>query len=56
MAIHLSGRDERCVMEAVSGKSGVAKGKEPARANCDGSIDRVNSVARGGEEAVKPVP
>jgi hypothetical protein len=56
MAVRLSGRDEHRVMEAVSGKAGMAKGKEPARPNGDLNVERVNSVAKGGEEAVKPVP
>jgi hypothetical protein len=56
MAIHLSGRDEHRVMEAVGGKPGMAMGKEPARANGDRSVDGVNSVAKGGEEATEPIP
>ena len=54
--MHVSSRNEHRVMEAVSGKSGMAKGKQPACANGDGSVHRVNSVPKGGEEAVKPVP
>ena len=56
MAIQLSGRDKHRVMEAVSGKPNMAMGKEPARANGDGGVDKVNSVAKGGDEAIKPVP
>jgi hypothetical protein len=55
MAVRLSGRDEHRVMEAVAGKPGMAMGKEPARANGDRSVERVNSVAEGGEEAVEPI-
>jgi hypothetical protein len=55
MTMRLSGRDEHRVMEAVWGKSGMAMGKEPARANGDRSVNGVNSVAEGGEEAVEPV-
>jgi hypothetical protein len=55
MAIQLSGRDEHRVMEAVSGKSGMAKGKELARANGNCGVDRVYSVAEGEDEAVEPI-
>ena len=56
MAVHLSGPDEQRVMKAMAGKSGMAMGKEPARANGDRGVDWVNSVAEGGEEAIEPVP
>jgi hypothetical protein len=55
MATQLSGRDEHGVMEAVSGKSGMAKGKEPARANGNCGVDRVYSVAEAGDETVEPI-
>jgi hypothetical protein len=55
MAIHLSGRDKHRVMEAVAGKSGIAMVKELARANGDRNVERVNSVAEGGDEAIEPV-
>jgi hypothetical protein len=33
----------------------MAKGKEHARANGDRNVERVNSVAKGGDEAVNPI-
>jgi hypothetical protein len=33
----------------------MAKRQEPARANGDCGVDKVNSVAEGGDEAVKPI-
>jgi hypothetical protein len=51
MIMRLSGRYERRVMKAMAGKPFMAMGKEPARANGDRGVDKVNSVAEGGEEA-----
>jgi hypothetical protein len=56
MAVYLSGPDEHRVMKAMAGKPAMAMGKEPTRANGDCSVDRVNSVTEGGEEAIEPVP
>ena len=53
--MRLSGRDEHRVMKAMAGKSGMAMGKELARANGDRSVDGANSVAEGGDEAIEPV-
>jgi hypothetical protein len=55
MAMHLSGRDKHRVMEAVSGKPNMAMGKEPARANGDCSVDKVNSVTEGRDEPIEPI-
>jgi hypothetical protein len=33
----------------------MAMGKEPARANGDCGVDRVNSVAEGRDEAIEPI-
>ena len=52
MAVHLSGPDEHRVMKAMAGKPGIAMGKEPARANGDCGVDRVNSVAEGGKDFI----
>ena len=54
--MRLSGRDEHHVMKAMAGKPGMAMGKEPTRANGDCDVDRVNSIAEGGEEAIEPIP
>ena len=53
--MRLSGRDEHRVMKAMAGKPDMAMRKEPARANGDCSVDKVNSVAEGGDEAIEPV-
>ena len=53
--MRLSGRDEHRVMKAMAGKPGMAMGKEPARANGDCGVDKVNSVTEGGDEAIEPV-
>jgi hypothetical protein len=55
MAVRLSGRDEHRVMKAMAGKPGMAMRQEPARANGDFGVDKVNSVAEGGNEAFEPV-
>jgi hypothetical protein len=54
--MRLSGRGKHCVMKAIAGKPGMAMGKEPARANGDCGVDRMNSIAEGGKEAIEPVP
>ena len=53
--MHLSGRDEHHVMKAITGQPGMAMGKKPTRANGDCGVERVNSVAKGGDQAVKPI-
>ena len=53
--MRLSGRDEHRVMKAMAGKPNLAMRKKPARANGDCGVERVNSVAKGGDEAVKPI-
>jgi hypothetical protein len=55
MAVRLSGRHEHRVMKAMAGKPGMAKRQEPARANGDCGVDKVNSVAEGGDEAFEPI-
>jgi hypothetical protein len=55
MTMRLSGRDKLRVMKAMAGKPDMAMRKEPACAKRDGGIDKVNSVAEDGEEAVEPV-
>ena len=56
MAVRLGSRDEHRVMEAMADVSLVTKGQQPARANGDCGVGRVNSIAEGGEKAVEPVP
>jgi hypothetical protein len=56
MTMHLSRRDEHHVMKAITGKPGIAMGKELTRPNGDCGVDKVNSIAEGGEKAVEPVP
>ena len=56
MTMRLSGRGKHRVMKAMAGKPDMAMGKEPACANGDCDVDRVNSVAEGGEEAIEPIP
>ena len=41
MAGHLSGRDEHLVMKTMTGRPGMAMGKEPARANGNCGVNRV---------------
>lgn len=53
--MRLSGRGKHRVMKAMAGKPDMAMGKEPARANGDCDVDRVNSAAEGGDEAIEPV-
>ena len=55
MTMHLSRRDEHRVMEAMADMSLVTKGQQPARANGDCGVGRVNSIAEGGEEAIEPI-
>ena len=53
--MHLSRRDGHHVMKAITGKPGMAMGKELTRANGDCGVDKVNSIAEGGEEAIEPI-
>jgi hypothetical protein len=46
-------RSKNRVRKAIAGKPDMAMGKELARANGDYGVDRVNSVAEGGDEAAK---
>jgi hypothetical protein len=55
MTMRLSGRDEHHVMKAITGEPDMAMGKEPTGANGDCGVDRVNSVAEGGDEAIEPI-
>jgi hypothetical protein len=55
MAVSLRSRDEHRVMEAMADMSLVTKGQQPARANGDCGVGRVNSIAEGGEEAIEPI-
>jgi hypothetical protein len=55
MAVQLSGPEEHRVMKAMAGKPGMSMGKEPTGANGDCDVDRVNSIAEGGDEAIEPV-
>ena len=55
MAVRLGSRDEHRVMKAMAGKPDMAMRKEPARAKRDCSVDRVNSVTEGRDEAIEPV-
>ena len=48
-------RSKNRVMKAITGEPDMAMGKEPSCANGDCGVDRVNSIAEGGEEAIKPV-
>lgn len=56
MTMRLSGRHEHRVMKAMAGKPNMTMRKEPASANGDRNVERVNSVAKGGDEAVQPTP
>lgn len=53
--MHLSRRDGHHVMKAITGKPGMAMGKELTRPNGDCGVDKVNSIAEGGEEAIEPI-
>ena len=55
MAVRLSGRHEHRVMKAMAGKPGMAKRQEPARANGDCGVDKVNSVTERRDEPVEPI-
>ena len=51
----LSRRDKHRIMKAIAGKPDTAMGKELACSNGDCDVDKVNSVAEGGEEAIEPI-
>ena len=53
--MHLSCRDEHHVMKAITGVPGMAMGKKLTRPNGDCGVDKVNSVAEGGDEAFEPI-
>ena len=53
--MHLSCRDEHRIMEAMADMSLITKGQQLARANGDCGVDKVNSIAEGGEEAIEPI-
>jgi hypothetical protein len=55
MTIRLSGRDEHHVMKAITGVPGMAMGKKLTRPNGDCGVDKVNSVAEGGDETIEPI-
>ena len=55
MAVRLGSRDEHRVMEAMADVSLVTKGQQPARANGDCGVDKVNSVAEGRDEPIEPI-
>jgi hypothetical protein len=55
MTMHLSRRDEHHVMKAITRVPGTAMGKELTCANGDCGVDKVNSIAEGGEEAIEPI-
>jgi hypothetical protein len=55
MTMHLSRRDEHDVMKAITRVPGTTMGKELTCADGDCGVDKVNSVAEGGDEVIEPV-
>jgi hypothetical protein len=47
-------RSKNRVVEAIAGEADLAIGQESARPNCDLDVDRMDSVAEGCNESVKP--
>jgi hypothetical protein len=55
VSVDLSGRNEECIMESMTGGTGVAMHEKPAGSRGDVGVDRMNSVRESRDKSIEPV-